>query len=549
MFNPGIKTELFNLLCILAGMLLCTEASCQDPTGGPRLLQGEDEVIRAIEMLPRVFACDSSGYYALTRTARYGISHYGNDLMLTRGDFLKVNEKLKERQIVNLLQFRDTIYLFFFTEGINFRTLYAQVISKDSLAESGAARELMRVRFIAGRKPVYGTILSRDESTLLVYSSTINYSRKQGILEMMVYSNLAAPMWKNRFIYAYERVPRHDQHFTVDPEGNVCMLDRYYETPRPNISGRKNIHMILSVTGQGTRETVTRIGLKDRYIKNILIEPAGESHVVCSGFSSDNDLEGTVSGIFYFRVNTEMGTVQNFREHGLFPGDFTSGELFGLHIDHLIHRDEGYSFLVAEQSFRERHQRYQNLLVCLFNDDGEMRWQRVFPKVQSYQQGSRRRTVNRDYQREPVFYGPDGTPNDLLSRNLYNSPGYPSLPPEDDWQSSAREDPGIQSWNYSSYALMDPIDGNWIGLVFNDHIKNRDPEKRKQHVFSPTTKSFLQIIRVEETGYLESSVPYERERRSKPVPLPAFGYGTLNGRIIFPAAKQNNTFRMMELAY
>ncbi len=540
----GSRSNIKQIISILLFLLVGPGTEGQQMMEKPSLVMGEKEVIRSVEILPRVFGYDSSGYYALTRTTRFGIVHYDRSMTKTMGELIQVNENLKTREIVKVIHFHDSIYLFFFTEGLNNRTLLVRNISKNSLEEENRTRVIYSLPFVRGRKPVFGIEMSRDESKLLIYSRTIHNNQKQGLLEMHVYGAGLKTVWKNSFRFTWERAPKHMNNFKVDAWGNAYMLDHLYDPPIPNLTGRPNKLMILAISDSGEKSNTFEIEAPARYIKNATIEPAGKDFVICSGFYSDTDLEGTVKGSFFFRVNTAYGIIQNSRDYLIPAADFTSGESFGLVINHLIYKEQGYSFLVAEQYLREEHMRYQNLYVCVFEADGEQRWEKVLPKEQAYREGSDYWRSRPQYSYGPRDYWPDGTPVYHPGQSDqpagYAGHGYNAAA---EWDRKEE----VQEWDYGSYALLAPLDRDWIAVAFNDNIKNMDTESNKRFVFSSGRKSYLNLLQMDQFGYMKSHVAYLRDKKKKPVPLPTFHYDTQNGRTVFPAARGNNTFYMIEL--
>ncbi len=351
-------------------MLLNGRPTCGQEGSNPlnanekvKVTMGKTEVIRSVDMLPRVFGNDDTAWYALPRKSRTGIARYDSSLDKSGEGFFSANEDMKTREIVDIIYFHDSIYLFFATEGVNKPTLHVKNISKSTLEEEESSHVVFSFPFVRGRGPLSGIQLSRDRSRLLRFSRIILYSQKQGLLEMKVCGAGLITQWSNSFQFSFIRAPRHMNRFRVDEWGNAYMLDYLYNPPVLNITGRPNKLMLLAVTENGNRSETTELSIPNRYIKSAEIEPAGHDAVISAGFFSDTQLEGTVSGSYYFRVNTIHNIIRNYREYLISLTDFSSGDSFGLFVNHLIYKQEGYAFMVAEQYFREEHRRYQNLYI------------------------------------------------------------------------------------------------------------------------------------------------------------------------------------------
>ena len=533
-----------SLLLLLAFFLSALAYSQYEPVM-VNLKTGKKEVTSSIEILPRIFGYDSSGYFALTkRGSRFGIAHYNNRMQRVNENDIDLNVNLKQRRIVKMVHFHDSIYMFFTLEGIKSKTLYVQTVFKDSLEQKEPPRELLQVNAARGWKPDFGVVLSRDETRMLIYSRIIIHGQRQGLLEMIVCDKGLREQWRNSFRFGFERAPIHMEEFVVDEFGNVYMLDHLYTPPIPNITGRINTYMVLAVTEQGEKLSTYRIEYEGHFLKNGKIEPAGREFVICSGFLSNLDLDGSVTGTFYFRINTRLGILQNQRKFEIPKEDFFSGECFGLHTDHLIWKKQGYCFLVGEQIFRESHNHYQNLFICLFEPDGALRWQRAIHKQQSKEVGSGIKENYRGvYSDLPeTYWDPLATDEENINAEpAFNLDRYRSV------KSLQRKNLEDQLWIFSSYALIAPLDEGWIAVAFNDRLKNLDPATGKNKVFDSGKKSYMKLVRAGPSGFIEEQVAYKRDRRKIPTPMPFFSYDTKQSRIVFPAGRKNNTYYMMEL--
>ena len=101
--------------------------------------------------------------------------------------------------------------------------------------------------------------------------------------------------------------------------------------------------------------------------------------------------------------------------------------------------------------------------------------------------------------------------------------------------------------NFCSYALVAPVDGDKIAIVFNDHIKNLAEESGKPKNFANPKKSYLAAVEIDQSGHMEQYPVLESKRKSLH-PQPLAYYDTKTNQIFLPAYRSRK-YKYLKLTF
>ncbi len=463
--------------------------------------------------LQKIIGYDSTNYFVLKFEAnRYYIEKLDKNLNFVKKEPIKLNEGLKQYYFEDIVHFHGELYIFLTKYRLKDITLYYQKIDKSSLLPSTDYIEITTIKNVKGNWADIHFALSRKETKLLIVSRIkLNWSKVQ-FNEYYVFSDNMDLLWKQKDLFDFTgQGPRNNQYL-VDDYGNVSIASL---VKRENIFsiGKlvKNAYTLYRFTDNGANFRKYPITLPDKYIRGLKIVAADDGGLICAGLYSEMFRFG-VKGTFFFRIDANNGNIYNNRSV-----EFTSdlllklttnnepitgnNELLDYSLNDLVVREDGKVILIAEQFFNQTFDTYNNIIVTCFNEDGQVYWNQVIQKQQGFNVNGINTSVT-----EPVDY------REYIREtgNLFlNNP------------------------NYCSYALMAPINKNYIVIFYNDNIKNID-NTGKTKGLSRMKKSYIAAVIIDAYGNLkkEEMIPWKRKAL---YPLPIRYYDTKYNTTIIPA--------------
>jgi len=489
-------------LYITAALLMFLSAfpvPAQDDGRDFSVILGEEDILPASSHLPRIMGCDSGAIYALGRDYLYYMKRYSPQLECEIREEIKLYEKLREREIIAVVHFFDTLYLFTMEERFKYNYLYVETIDKESMKQNFDARIVFRARHIKGWETEFGVVLSREEKRLLAYSQNILPWRSMQYLQFKVFGNGLDLQWEKRTHVSYEHIFNHETQMVVDEAGNVFMLDHYFEPtlPRP-LDPRVNGYLFLSLTENGSIRYEDVISFTGKYIKDIRINTYRNRDMACTGLWSERRFEGQAEGVFYFRFNTRNGRLEDPRFHTFPDGIIASfldakpekepEEMLGIQLLEFIPRNSGQYIAIAEQQFEQDYHAVNNLLIYAIRPTGDIAWYEVIRKKQN------RNTLNR--------------------------------------------------WDYNSFALVAPVDKDWVGILYNDDLRNLDTKRKRLISFNHNSRGYFNCVQINKNGNRKEFAVYRKSKRRMPTPLPTRFYDTKTNAIILPANRYRRYFLM-----
>ncbi len=463
----------------------------------------------------KIFGHDADHYYVLKFSGnQYHLEKLDRNLNLLLTKPVKLFEGLKTYDLETVFHFHDELYIIVSRRKFSETVLYYQKINKDNLTPATDFIEITTVHFIKGNWPDFYFALSRNETKLLVVSLIkLNWSKVQ-YNEYFVFGKGMEMEWTRKDFYEFTGQGPRENNYVVDEQGNVSVLSLIKrESILSLFQDMKNSYIIYRYTQNGKIFREYPLTLMNRYIRGVKIIGGANGELICAGLYSELFRAG-VGGTFFFKIDPENGHIFNNQTHA-FSDDLivrlmetrepimNESELMKYRLNDLVLRNNRSIILIAEQLFEQSYNTYNNLIVVCFDSTGQVDWSQVVIKRQDFDirylvQQKQDLASYRDIVKET------GTLNEYVE-------------------------------NYCSYALIAPIDGNDITIVYNENIHNIDADK-KQKSFSHPRKSYIAAVHIDEYGNL-SHYNVIKWKRKLLYPEPMRYYDTLGNTIIIPAFK------------
>ena len=479
--------------------LIVLPVKSQENGGDFSVFIGGEDVMPSSGYFPRIIGCDSGAIYSVNRDAFYHLERLSPQLEPEVEEEVDFFNRLRERELIKIVHFFDTIYLFTMEETFNYCYLYVETIDKETMKQNYDPRIIFRTRHIKGWKTEFGVLLSREEKKLLAYSQNILPWQKLQVLQFRVYGGGLDLNWEKSTSISYQHVFEHETNMVVDESGNVFMLYHYFEPVLPRLLDKRvNRYHLLSLTEHGNIVDNQEIFFEGKYIKDIRIHTFRNRDIACTGLWSGKRREELAEGVFYFRLNPRVGLFRDLRFHN-FPADVVASflevkpeekpqEMLGIQLMEFIPRSSGQYVAIAEQRFDQDYRAANNLLVYAIRPGGDIAWYEIIRKKQN------RNTLNNQV--------------------------------------------------YNSFALVAPVHKDWIGILYNDHLKNLDQNRKRMKAFSHRSRSYLNCVQINRNGNRREFTLYRKSGRRMPTPLPARYYDTKSDAIILHANHHRNYFLM-----
>jgi len=465
--------------------------------------------------LHKIIGHDTDSYFVLKHYAgQYHLEKLDQNLNLLKDEAVKLFEGLKTYDLESLVHFHGELYLFVSRRKLTETDLYYQKIDKETLLPSTGFIDLTTVKFIRGNWPDFYFSLSRHETRLMIACRIKLQWEKVQHNEFYVFDKGLDLLWNKKDYFEFTGQGPRENIYLVDEQGNISILSLIKrESIISLFQDIKNSYTIHRYTNDGVTFREYPIALEDRYIRGLRILAGEQGELVCAGLYSELARAG-VGGTFYFKIDPVDGIIYQNQSHA-FSEEFLSSlvelkepvmadeELLKYGLTDLILRKNGAVILIAEQLFEQSFDTYNNLIITCFDSTGQVNWNQVVPKHQDFDvRYLLQQEVEIDEYRKMVME--TGSLNDYIE-------------------------------NYCSYALIAPLNGNDITLVYNDNIRNLEPGE-KQRNFNNPRKSYIAAVHIDESGNLTQYDLLHWKRKSL-YPEPIRYYDTLGETVIIPAFK------------
>jgi hypothetical protein len=463
----------------------------------------------------RIFGHDPESYFVLKYYGgQYHLEKLDRFLNFVREEPLKLYEGLKTYDLETIVHFHGELYLFASHRKFAETDLIVQKINKETLLPETGFTKLATVKFIRGNWPDFHFALSRHETKLMIAGQIKLTWEKVLHNEFYVFDKGLESLWGKKDYYNFTGQGPRESKFVVDEQGNVSILSLTKRESLISIfQDIKNSYVIHRYTDEGKTFREYPLTLENRYIRGFKILDGERGELICAGLYSELVRSG-VGGTFFFKIDPVSGIIYDSQSEA-FSADMLSvlmdlkepmmaeEELMKYRLTDLILRENGHILLIAEQLFEQNYNTYNNLIVTCFDTTGQVYWSRVVPKRQDFD-------IRYLVQHEEEV---------------------------GDYRDFIKETGTIHEYveNYCSYALIAPLNGNDITLIYNDHIRNLEPGV-KPRSFSNPRNSYLAAVHISESGDITKHTLQPWKRKSL-YPEPMRYYDTLGETIIIPAFK------------
>jgi hypothetical protein len=470
---------------------------------------------RGSTTIKKIFGHDAENYFVISHhSGQYYIEKLDRNLNSVIEAPLKLYEGLKTYDMETVVHFHGELIVIVSRRKINETVLYYQKIDKATLLPSTDLIELTTIKFVKGNWPDFHFALSKHETKLMIVSRIkLNWTKVQ-YNELMVYDGGMELVWKREDLFTFEGQGPRENIYLVDDLSNISILSLLKrESITSLFQDVKNAYTIYRYTRQGKIVKEYPISLENRYIRGVRIIADDRGELICAGLYSELFRAG-VGGTFFFRIDAGDGILYDNQSHA-FSDDLlirlantkepimAEEELMKYVLTDLVLRDNGNIILIAEQLFEQTYNTYNNLIITCFDTTGQVNWSQVVPKRQDFD----------------VRY---------LLQHQYEVA---------DFRDYIRETGSVNEYieNFCSYALIAPIDGNDITLIYNDHIRNIEPGEKPKNFIHPR-KSYIAAVHIDAFGTLTKYDVLHWKRKSL-YPEPIRYYDTLGKTVIIPAYK------------
>jgi hypothetical protein len=481
--------------CFIIAFIIVSaiKLKAQPDTGNVEILWGENLYLETKNVIPSIVGYDSNGFYSLVDDYNWAIEHYDRNLENTKREYLDMNAGLRTRDLIALIHFQDTLYLFTSEVRFNSHILYVQTIDKETLKQNPDERVVIESHDLGGWRAEFYVVLSRLENKLLVVSRTIIYGRKVQDITFMCFGKGLRKEWQSSDRIQHDRKIYNEAEFVIDESGNAYMMCLYYEPVLfQHLSPRKNSYLIVAFTDSGKSANHYFADFENKYIRGIEIAPGINNDLACAGFYSPSMNDYTVDGLFFFNLDIESKMMKDLKFHELEPFflqesmELDSGReskyLYSFNLDHLVLRQNGNFVITGEQYLEQDFDTYMNIIAISLSPQGDIFWERVVKKSQGHE-------IDK----------------------------YP---------------------NYSSYCLFAPANWNKIILLFNENLKNLNrPAEKKPLNFVYTGKAYLSCVEIREFGEVGKYTIYTKNRKRMLTPAPRYLYDMKTNEMILPALR------------
>ena len=463
----------------------------------------------------KIIGHDAENYFVLKHYGgQYHLEKLDENLNLMLDEPVKLFEGLKTYDLESAVHFHNELYLFVSRRKLTETTLFYQKIDKASLLPQTGFIELATIKFIRGNWPDFHFALSRQETKLMIACRIKLQWEKVQHNEFYVFDEGLELLWNRKDYFEFSGQGPRENSYLVDEQGNVSILSLLKrESIISLFQDIKNSYLIHRYTNEGMTFREYSIALENRYIRGVKILGGKQGELICAGLYSELFRAG-VGGTFFFTIDPLDGNMyDNYSQ--AFTDDFLSRlvaikepvmadeELMKYVMTDLVLRKNGNVILIAEQLFEQSFDTYNNLIITCFDSTGMVNWSQIVPKNQDFDvRYLMQHTIDIGEYRDTIME--TGALNDYVE-------------------------------NYCSYALIAPINGNDITLVFNDHIRNTQPGEKHRNFGNPR-KSYLAAVHIDEFGNLEKYDVLHWKRKAL-YPEPIRYYDTLGETIIIPAFK------------
>ncbi len=492
----------------------------------------EENILFSSTKYHNIIGTDGENTFVLKyQQGRYMIEKLDKDLNHVSEEYIKEWQNKKSYILEKIIYFHGKLYGFFSRRGLTNNVLYVQTIDKETLQQNEDLTPITDIKNIKGNWADFYFSLSKRENKLLIVSKIKLQLKKTQFNEFYVFDKDMKLQWSRNDIYQFEGKGPRENEYMIDDLGNTSILSLIKRATILDLAKPvKNIYAIYRYTNNGENFNEYTLALDDLYIRGLNMVAGNDGSLVCAGFYSDRFPYG-IAGTFFYKIDAGTDKMR-FPKLKAFDERFLQQlaelpyyketligdeELISFKVTDLVTRSNGNIIMIGEQYLEQNYNTFNNLLVMNFSSQGDLIWNNIIMKRQDY-------NVNYLKQAEHLEY---------LGEYIYDVEDYNFTAP-------------IER-NYCSYALVAPVDGDNIAIVFNDNIKNLSEELTKPKNFANPKKSYLAAVEIDLNGDMKQYPVLESKRKSL-YPQPLAYYDTKTNQIYLPAYRSRK-YKFLKLTF
>ena len=495
---------------------------------------GEEFKVNKSSKFQGLIGNDETGYYALRYTKsrvaslrKIMLRRFDNDLRFKKeAELLEGREKNVYFRGIELINHA----LFLFSEEKDPRTqqktLFVQQIDKKALRPTGKKVEIASTHYEKEKgtskwgyeefSNTFFTAFSKNEKYILIgiASSDLGSNEK---FQLMVVDSKWSKKWSREVELPYASELFNIVSYKVDNNGNVyvsgIVCNEKFPTEGPFVlqkrslrgSDRTYTRHVIGFFNNGKKTKDYEIAPEGKYINDLDYAIANNGDLICTGFYSENSSH-SIKGVYYLRINgttkrVEKKSFEAFGDAFIMQGWSDKAvkkaikkaskkkgkgiEMQNYDLKNIILREDGGMVLVAEQHYVEiststssnanggsstsssRHYYYNTILVVSVHPSGTIDWMKKIPK--------------RHYS--------------------VNDKGY-----------------------FSSFTTA--VAGDKIYFVFNDNLKNMDPNKKEgqTYVFKNKQSGICVVVTMDSNGEFVKESLFKTQKENYILAVPKLSY-------------------------
>jgi len=155
--------------------------------------------------IPQIAGFDETGYYMLAQDYTWAVEKLDADMQYDGIEYLTLHKGLRTFELLALVHFHDSLYLFTTEIKMRSKILYVETIDKETLKQNEDRRKIIEVLNMGGWMADFRVKLSKLEKKLLVSDRIVVYRSKTEEVHFMVFGEGMEMEWEARETSSYLR--------------------------------------------------------------------------------------------------------------------------------------------------------------------------------------------------------------------------------------------------------------------------------------------------------------------------------------------------------
>lgn len=405
-----MKRSFFTLLGLIC--LTLTFAQTVELTWGPELSRPKRTDINGL------IGADKVSFYCLrVKRGMFGSSDYSLEKYSKSKMELEYVKEFKLPEVsgkelsferIYILNGNILVFASRYDKTLDKNIAYVQKIDAKTGTLNGTPKEIDYISATKKRNSgSFDFVLSTDSTKILLLHNEPYEKYANEKFSYKVFDGNANEIWSAALELPYKDKSFIVSNYRVDNEGNVYMLasilkdkeERERKKPRYKYD-------LVSYNCKTKSIKESEISLGDKFISDVSFKINEKGQIIVGGFYSNKNADG-LAGTFFLSMDksTQKVISSGYKDFSTeFLGEFMSSrraekhkELYNYSIDHLITKENGGAYMVAEQFYirvvrttdpktgvttTTYHYYYNDIIVISVNPDASIEWVKKIPKLQ-----------------------------------------------------------------------------------------------------------------------------------------------------------------------